>query len=372
MSSMAIDRRTLLLGSAFVLCARSRALAAVPEARGAAALVSACRLVDGRYALVLLTLEGEVVREIPLSDRGHDIAVDRRRGNAVAFSRRPGAFAVAFSSNGNGTPHIFATRDDRTFSGHGIFSRDGALLYATENDAETGDGLLGVYETSTWRRTGELATHGIDPHEVILLADGRTLAVANGGIEMSGREKLNIAGMRPSLAFIDSMTGDLKAQHRLPDDLNQLSIRHIAADGHGRVWFGGQWEGVITASPELVGRASIDQPLTLIESPAPLGTALKGYIGSVAVSGDGNLVAAAAPRAGRTLFINTQTGRIVSETALADGCGVAGISAHGFALSSGHGDLIHDEPGRTPSMMAKVAGMEFDNHLRLVQPLSSS
>lgn len=367
MNSMAIDRRSLLLGSVLVLCARSRVLAGVAGDGAAPALVSACRQSDGRYALVLLSMDGVVLREIGLSDRGHDIAVDRVRGRAVAFSRRPGAFAVAFATDGGGEPHVFAAREDRTFSGHGIFSRDGRLLYATENDNETGDGLLGIYDTANWRRVGEMATHGIDPHEVILLSDGGTLAVANGGIEMSGREKLNIAAMEPSLVFLDAGSGEMTAQHRLPPQLNQLSIRHIAADAHGQVWFGGQWEGALTASPELIGRASVDRPLTLIETPQPRGTELKGYIGSVAISGDGQMLAAAAPRAGKTLFIDTESGAVVAETVLPDGCGIAGISAHAFALSSGHGDLIREEPGHDPALTVKLVGTEFDNHLRLVR-----
>lgn len=367
MNSMAIDRRSLLLGSVLVLCARSRVLAGVPGEGDAAALVSACRRPDGHYALVLLSMDGRVLREIGLSDRGHDIAVDRERRRAVAFSRRPGAFAIAFQTDGSGEPHIFAAREDRTFSGHGIFSRDGRVLYATENDANTGDGLLGIYDTAIWRRIGEMATHGIDPHEVILLADDATLAVANGGIEMSGREKLNIAAMEPSLVFLDAASGAMKAQHRLPSQLNQLSIRHIAADAHGQVWFGGQWEGALAASPELIGRASVDRPLQLIATPQPMGTALKGYIGSVAVSGDGHVLAAAAPRAGRTLFIDTSSGAILSETVLPDGCGIAGVSAHAFALSSGHGDLLREEPGQAPVMSVKLDGTEFDNHLRLVR-----
>lgn len=363
---MGIDRRTLLLGSAIVLCARSRAFAGVAGDTDAA-LVSACRRADGRYAVVLLTLDGRVVREIGLSDRGHDIAVDRPRGRAVAFSRRPGAFAVAFATHGEDDPVVLAARDDRNFSGHGVFSADGRLLYATENDADTGAGLIGIYDASgRYERVGEMATHGIDPHEVILSGDGKTLVVANGGIEMSGREKLNIAAMQPSLVFLDVASGELKALHRLPPELNQLSIRHIAADDHGLVWFGGQWEGGLTAAPELIGRAGVDSALRLISPARPLGTALKGYIGSVTLSGDRRVLAAAAPRAGRTLYVDTEQGRIVGETVLADGCGVAGVGQHDFVLSSGHGDLVREEPGHPPTSSARLDGTEFDNHLRRI------
>lgn len=359
---MAIDRRSLLLGTAVMLCARSRAMATSPGED--AALVSACRRGDGSYGLVLLTMDGKIVREIELSDRGHDIAVDRTHGRAIAFSRRPGMFAVAFATFGHDEPRVVSAAPERTFSGHGVFSRDGRLLYATENDDVSGAGLLGVYDTATWRRIGEMATHGIDPHEVILLADGRTLAVANGGIEMSGREKLNIGAMQPSLVILNTERGEVRALHRLPDRYNQLSIRHIAADADGQVWFGGQWEGALASAPDLVGRAGVDRPLQLIAGSEPLGPALKGYIGSVAVSSDGHTLAAAAPRAGRTIFVRTADGVVIGETPLADGCGVAGLDGNAFALSSGHGDLVRDVPGQEPAFRTVISDRAFDNHLR--------
>lgn len=332
--------------------------------------MSACRRADGHYAVLLLGLDGHVVREIALSDRGHDIAVDHAARRAVAFSRRPGTFAVAFATDGRGEATVFASQDNRTFSGHGVFSADGRSLYATETDADSGAGLLGVYDVGAgYRRIGEIVTRGIDPHEVILLGDGKTLVVANGGIEMSGREKLNIATMAPSLVYLDTVTGAAIAEHQLARDVHQLSIRHIAADARGRVWFGGQWEGALAEAPELVGRAGRDEALRLVETPADAGVSrgpsLKGYIGSVAVSGDGRVLAAAAPRAGRTIYIDTASGSVMAETALADGCGIAGIAAHEFMLSSGHGDLLRDTPGHTGTR-ATLSGTEFDNHLRFV------
>ena len=50
--------------------------------------------------------------------------------------------------------------------------------------------------SADFARVGEFPTHGVGPHELLLLGDGRTLAVANGGIETHpdfGRAKLNIA-----------------------------------------------------------------------------------------------------------------------------------------------------------------------------------
>ncbi|HKZ95845.1 MAG TPA: DUF1513 domain-containing protein, partial [Hyphomicrobiaceae bacterium] len=244
---MAIDRRRFLVGSALALASAKPVFAVDDWRREAAVFVSACRRPDGDYAIVLVTSDGRIVREIALSARGHDIAIHRASGRAVAFARRPGFFAVAFDLEGKRAPRLFAPEAGRHFFGHGAFSPDGRLLYTSEHDIETGAGLIGIYDAAGgFRREGEFLSHGVGPHEAILLADGRTLAVANGGIASdpaSGREAIDLPAMEPSLAFIDAATGELRAKHELSSDLKLLSIRHLAAGARGEVWFGCQWQG---------------------------------------------------------------------------------------------------------------------------------
>jgi len=370
---MGIDRRHFLIGTALMLSSTSCAFAGLLESEAeeidgeAGDLIAACRRPDGSYSVVVLTLDGMIVREIPLEGRGHDIAFDRASGMVVVFARRPGSFALAFHAHGRGKPALFATPKNRHFYGHGVFSADGRLLYATEHDNDTRQGLLGVYNaTAGFARIGEIPTYGIGPHEVILLSDGKTLAVANGGIETdvkTGRKKLNLDTMEPSLAFIDSTTGALLTQHMHSGALHKLSIRHIAADARGAVWFGGQWQGGVDTSPELVGRASLDSPLRILEPANALGVELAGYIGSVAISGDKRVLAASAPRAGRIVYVDTERATVIGETQLADGCGLAGISKSEFALSSGMGVLQTETPDHTHLTMASFPGRAFDNHL---------
>ncbi|MCZ7594998.1 MAG: DUF1513 domain-containing protein [Hyphomicrobium sp.] len=252
---MAIDRRHFLIGTALTMASAgaTQAFAGMLDGdllgSGVAAgdLIAACRRPDGSYSVVVLSLDGTVLRELPLEGRGHDIALDKPSGQAVVFARRPGSFALAFDLHDRRQPVLFTTPANRHFYGHGVFGRDGRLLYATEHDNDTRDGLIGIYDASGgYRRIGEFPTYGIDPHEVILLADGKTLAVANGGIEThieTGREKLNLSTMQPSLAFIDSASGRLLSQHMQRASLHKLSIRHLAQDARGLVWFGCQWEG---------------------------------------------------------------------------------------------------------------------------------
>jgi uncharacterized protein len=372
---MAIDRRHLLIGTAVLLSSASCAFAGIMPGDSddevtPGDLIAACRRPDGSYSVVILTVDGTILRELPLRGRGHDIAFDRKSGWAVVFARRPGSFALAFDVHGRREPILFTTPINRHFYGHGVFARDGRLLYATEHDHETRQGLLGVYNVSAgFRRIGEVPTHGIGPHEVILLADGKTLAVANGGIEThieTGRKKLNVDTMVPSLAFIDSASGALLAQHKQRSALHKLSIRHIAADAQGAIWFGGQWEGEADDTPELVGWAAMDKPLRIIAPNVPRGAALAGYIGAVAIDGDKRILAASAPRAGRIVYVDTERGKLVGETQLMDGCGLTGISKSAFALSSGLGVLQTEEPDHTHLTTASFPGRAFDNHLRLI------
>src|SRR5690606_2346530 len=139
---------------------------------------------DGSYGAAVLSEAGKVLHTVDLPDRGHDVTFDPVSGRSVVFARQPGTFAMVFDHKGREEPLTIASLPDRHFFGHGVFSHDGALLYATENDFDNAEGMVGVYDASSgFQRIGEFPTYGMGPHELLLLGDGRTLAIANGGIE---------------------------------------------------------------------------------------------------------------------------------------------------------------------------------------------
>jgi hypothetical protein len=369
---MAIDRRQFLIGSVVSLAAAGEAWASAEGLATASPRLyaSGARLADGTYAVLVVADDGRILREIPMSARGHDIAVDRVARRAVIFARRPGSFALAFDVAGRRAPEVFAPPPDRHFYGHGVFSRDGRLVYATEHDIDTGEGVIGIYDaTGSWRRVGEFPSYGVGPHEAILLSDGRTLAVANGGFgndPATGRESIGVADMQPNVAFVDLASGALKARHGVPAAINLLSLRHLAETPAGDIWFGAQWLGGLEDAPALLGRVGLERPIVLHETADPMGLALKGYIGAVAVSGDGRLLAASAPLAGRIVYLDTGTGRIAHEIAIKDSSGITtGAGAGEFAMSTGEGVVrIEDRDGRARAR--EFPGTEFDNHLRRI------
>lgn len=369
MNSMAIDRRALLLGTlSFVGAAGLGARGGLAaEAADQAAFVAAARADQG-FAILTLAHDGTVLRQVPLEARGHDIAIDRKNNRAVAFARRPGTFAVAFDLDGRREPIVFNAAEGRHFYGHGAFSADGRLLYVSENDIEAGRGVIGFYDAAAgFKKLGEMPSHGVGPHEIILLDDGKTLAVANGGLDTVPdfeRIDINRDAMQPSLTFVDAESGVLLAKHTLPAELKQLSIRHIAADAAGLVWFGAQWEGAQTEIPQVIGSAGTSRRVRLIEPPAAQCVDVKGYIGSVAASADRSIIAASAPKAGRVVYIDAASGTIKATSELKDVCGIAGEPGGQFAESSGFGVIRHEVPGAELISETQLSDVAFDNHLR--------
>src|SRR5262245_48766418 len=293
---MTLDRRALLIGLA------GGAAAVSLPARAAAGFQAECFAASrkddrGNFQAAIFTLDGDE-QAVELPGRGHDIALRPGGSEWVSFGRRPGRFGVSVPVNGR-AQICFATRPDRHFFGHGVYSADGKLPYATENDYERAAGMIGVRDaTGGYKQIGEFPAHGMEPHDIALLADGRTMVIANGGIRTHpdhGADELNLADMQPSLVYVDVTTGDLLEEHRLAPALHQLSIRHLAVDAGDVVVFGCQYRGPEDDAPALVGfHARGDTPV-IVEAPPSMQKTLRNYIGLVGADRSGGIVAASRP-----------------------------------------------------------------------------
>lgn len=331
-------------------------MASLASASGAPAFLSAYRDPQGSFGVAALDDAGNLLFTEGLPARGHDTIVSPDRQTAVTFARRPGRFALVIDLTGQAPAHAFEAVPGRHFYGHGFFSTNGALLYATENDYGGECGVIGIYDVEAgYARLGEIKTYGIGPHEALLLAGGRTIAVANGGILTHPdfpRQKLNLASMAPSLAYLDGSTGDLLEQVTLPAGLHQLSIRHMAEAADGSIWFGGQYEGARSDQVSLIGRHLRGRDIELIHLQEPIMRGLNHYIGSIKTSFDGIRVAVTSPRGGQALILDTTNRTLIETITLPDVCGVAASQSGDFAMSNGTG-LV--KGAQLP--------LQWDNHL---------
>lgn len=326
------------------------------------------------FGLAAFAADGALRYTLSLPQRGHSFTHSPDGRTGVAFARRPGSFALVFDLADGRLRHEIAAAEDRNFCGHGAYTADGRLMFATEVVASTGDGMLGIYDVRDgYRRVGEYATRGLDPHEMLLMPDGRTLVIANGGILMRSdmpRLKLNIPDMAPSLVYLDSRDGSLLTKVKPAAGLHQLSTRHIAIDRRGRVAVAMQYEGPADDDVPLVAlHDPAGKPeFAYLPMPAPEQAALKQYCGSAAIDRTGRYLAVSSPRGNRMLVwdLAQDAMPMVASVPLDDVCGLGATGeAAGFMLSAGTGRReIWTRDDVKPQALAQAGhGLQWDNHM---------
>jgi hypothetical protein len=359
--SGAIDRRSFVKAAGIGFLAALKPLALLALGRADAVYASGIRRADGSFAVATVTERGEIVDQVALPARAHGMAYSLATGRTVAFARRPGTFAMIFDPWNKGEPVVITSPEGRHFYGHGAFSPDGRLLYASENDFDNNRGMIGLYDaTNRFARIGEYETFGVGPHDMTVSDDGRMLIVANGGIETHpdfGRTKLNLGNMQPSLALIDAASGTLIEKHTLPPQWSSVSTRHVDVDASGRIWFACQYEGHRKDLPPLIGHFARGEDLAFIDLPEETTRRLANYVGAIAVNRKEGLVGVTSPIGGASVTIDAKTGKVLREDSVRDAAGIAPAPG-GFAVSSYDGEF--------QSAHSDVA---WDQHIvRIAQP----
>nr|WP_319246276.1 DUF1513 domain-containing protein [uncultured Celeribacter sp.] len=330
---------------------------------GSPAYLGAARDASGDYALYGMDAQAQILFRVPLPARGHAAAAHPTKPEAVAFARRPGTFAVVVNCATGRITHRLDAPEGRHFMGHGLFLADGNLMVTPENNYAERKGVLGIWDRAKgYARVGEVATHGIGPHDVRQLSDG-SLVVANGGIFThpdigEGRQKLNIEDMEPSLAYLSSGFS-LSEKHVLAPELHKNSIRHLAVGPDEQVGFAMQWEGDEADLVPLLGLHRRGEEVVLAEADMAEQYAMKAYAGSIAFSGDGAEIGITSPRGGR-LHRFAPDGSFLGAVTRADICGLAPYG-EGYLGSDGFGALLALKEGMSP--LNAVPGLAWDNHL---------
>ena len=343
-------------------------------ARGnAGPLYVGCRVDDdGRFFTSGFRADGQTVFDLQLPGRGHAISFRPGTAQCVVYARRPGRFAVVLDAAEGSALHRIDAAPGRHFYGHGSYSADGGYLLTTENDYEAGQGVIGVRDaTDGYRQVGELPSHGVGPHEAALMPDGRTLAIANGGVRTHpdyDRLELNLESMSPSLTYLDIASGRVEGEARLAQRLHQLSIRHVAVNGAGLVAVAMQYEGDRSDRVPLVGLHD-GGDIQLLEAPAEINRRMRQYTGAVVFDSAGELLAVSCPRGNLFTFWEVGTRQLLHHVELADGCGVTPAEAPGaFIVSDARGEILRIEPrsGRqSPIPIADRLVTPWDNHLAI-------
>jgi uncharacterized protein len=373
MHSMAIDRRTFTASLAALGLGGFLPLPVRSELR-TGYLSTGFDTLTGHHLVSRLDQQLDIVWDLPLPARGHATTIRPGGSEALVVARRPGSYAVVFDLEDGTRRHTLTPVAGRHFYGHGVYSADGGTLWMTENSFETGDGMIGVYDTVRgYAPIAAFPSGGIGPHQLAMLGDGRTLVVAIGGISThpdSGRTKLNLETMQPSLVYMDAATGRILEQVHFEDPARHtLSIRHLAVMADDAVAFAcqDQTEGGEQAPLVFTHRMGSAMAFRQLPMPGSVLRQMAGYCGSVAYDPAGAVLAVSAPRGGQVAFWKMPEGRWLESFAIKDGCGVAQAKDHpGFVLSNGEGLLVETAENRAPLHQQRHPFRRWDNHLTAI------
>lgn len=360
---MRLSRRTVLASGAAALLLRGTA-----QADDGGRYLSAAATLANRYAVVAVDEDGEIAFDLDLADRGHGLAVRPGSGEAICFARRPGKFALVIDTLAGEVVTEIPSAASRHFSGHGLFVQGGDLLLATENDEVRHEGVIGVYDArDSYKRIGAFPTFGIGPHDLALLPDGKTLVVANGGIDKrhddtGGRE---LADIRSDLVYLDWQAQRLLERVVLEPRYTRLSIRHLALTEAG---------DVAAALQDSADVPDLDFPLGFLHraggaprwlaEPDGGWASLRGYCGAAAVDRGAGLIAMSSPR-GNCVGLWDGNGAALEALAVHDGCGLSATGTNGeILISSGSGELFSaTRDAREPALRGANGAFRFDNHM---------
>ena len=323
----------------------------------------------GGHFLSKLNLSSGTVQSLPVGVRGHGV-LPMSDGRVVMFGRRP-AFACEVVNFDDASNLTLNAINGRHFAGHGCLSGRGDVLFTTENDYNGKRGVLGIRDSKSLQPVEEYTTYGLDPHDVQLLPDGKTLVVANGGIETHpdfGRRKLNLDTMQPSLVYLDSETGKKLDEYRLPD--HQLSIRHLIVTPDGDIGVALQYEGDLYRKQpaSLVAWQHAGGDLRLLTVDNPTVAQFNGYMADLAYDPQQRIAAVTSPRGNHVTFWDTDAGAFLAAIPLTEPSGLAFIPAQGFVVSGANGDLHRCQVTKhstNATLLHKFTDTLWDNHLTI-------
>ncbi|MCG8313906.1 MAG: DUF1513 domain-containing protein [Pseudomonadales bacterium] len=366
-----LNRRQFMLGSTALLMSQSSfALTNFSEKKETEILLSAQGNESNRYGLSWVANQN---LQTTLSGfRGHGLAKHGLNKNSVLlFARRPGNKAIEVDVSTGDITNTFRCLPDHHLFGHGCFSADGKVLYTSEANYVTGQGKIGVRDANSYQLLAEIPSYGVGPHEIKLMPDGKTLVVANGGIQThpsSGRKKLNLDTMDSSLAYVDVQTGNLLDQFRVKE--SKASIRHLDVADDGTVAFAMQMQRSASNHESTVGLAGMHRPgeaLHVFENPEPVVFQMNDYAGSVAINRKSRVVGFTSPRGNIAVFWHLDSRDYIGYHGLHDVCGLAvSLDQNYFLISNSNGQLRHLDSVTLKEDKSKRLNMpdtHWDNHL---------
>lgn len=311
-----------------------------------------------RHHLVRLPLRpGATPELVELSFLAHGLNPSPHdEGLLVLFEKRgPGACVVDLRAGE--VVQVLHAGEGRQFYGHGVFSKDGSLLYCVETDLEDGQrGVLSVRDGRDFRVLGQLPTYGVAPHDCALMGDGDVLVVTNGG------SPVGVEADPPNVAFVDLRTNALLDSVRPTNPW--VNTGHVAVASGGEIAVVSAPRDGLSPTDDLGGVSlrGPTGPLRTATEPKALIDTLKGETLSVAIHEPTRTVAATTPLGNCLTLWSLDTGEPRGRLRLPEPRGVA-LSLDGDAFVLNYGN-----PPRTTRLDATTLRLPDSEQERMGVP----
>lgn len=324
-----------------------------------------------RNVLSLLDLDrtDEPPARVELDFFGHGVAFDPLDPDRIALFEKRGRGACEIDLARRAVTRPIESSAGREFYGHGVFSSDGALLYATETVVDDDyRGVIVVRDGRTLEELGELPSHGESPHDCVLRDGGATLAITHGGSRRPD------GGSPPGVTWVDLRTQELLERVEIPDP--DVGAGHLALGARGDlvvVSAGREWMPL-----EALGAVSLRPAggdLVVLEEPPEITARLRGEALSVALHEPSGIAAVTHPRGCLVTFWDVPAARFVRALDLAFPRGVAlTLDASRFVLSYGHGTSLLEVSTETlePVPGSRRTGLDLRGSHVVVRPPGSA
>lgn len=121
-------------------------------------------------------------------------------------------------------------------SGHALFIQQGAQLITAERalskpytrKPENHFGRIVIRDPKTLQELAAFSSHGILPHEIQLINNGKELVIAHYGTTKADYNASNPYHIEPSIVIIELASG--KLLHKIVPETKYFEIRHLVAD----------------------------------------------------------------------------------------------------------------------------------------------
>jgi len=264
----------------------------------------------------VVDLDAETPQVRPIKDigfLGHGFTPRIDKPHLILVTEKHGPGCCEIDLKAGKVLRRITTVGDREFYGHSAFSPDGKLWYCTEANTGDGsyDGVLAVRDAHTMELHAQsFPTHGVSPHDCILIDDGATLVITNGGAPVG------VDGSA-SVAYVDVKTG--KAGRVLTFKSDRINAGHIAMTSRGElVCVSAPRDGIPATiekqpNPEYVGAISFYDPKKdrFITADDPIRARMTSETLSVAIREETMLVGATNPAGDLVTFWDFHTGSLV-------------------------------------------------------------